>query len=213
MNRTISLFAMGVTATLLAACGHPEATTPAAASTDSATAAARAIATAHSTATARAARSPPPDACALVSEGDAEGILGTPVKPGERGAEDKYTSHCQYEALDQSHGFNNLVVEIAVNEDVDEAKTGLSIKRQLYHNDGAGSIYVYKGLSGIGDDAFVVVNKTQEPSPELAGMYPHQQMLFVIKGASDVQLTTSYMAKTRGTDSLEALAAKIAAHI
>ena len=58
-----------------------------------------------------------------------------------------------------------LGVEIHTDEDANEARMGLAINRKMYSNELAGKIYAYEVLSGIGDDAFMVANKTPEGMP------------------------------------------------
>ena len=153
------------------------------------------------------------DACALVTQADAESILGVPAKLSEREKDDKHASHCSYEAVDQNKGFNNLGVEIHTDEDANEAKTGLEINRKMYASNTASNVYVYQALSGIGDDAFVVTNKTLEGVPaEMSSMLQDQQMLFLVKGGKDIQMTASYTGKARSTESLKVLAKKLADH-
>ena len=153
------------------------------------------------------------DACSLVTLADAESIFVVPAKLSEREKDDKNASHCSYEAVDQNTGFNILGVEIHTDEDANEAKTGQEINRKIYASNTAGNVYIYEALNGIGDDAFLVTNKTPEGIPaEMAGMLQDQQMLFLIKGGKDIQLTTSYTGKARSTDSLKALAKKLADH-
>jgi hypothetical protein len=153
------------------------------------------------------------DACALVTQADAESILGVPAKLSEREKDDKHASHCSYEAVDQSKGFNNLGVEIHTDEDANEARTGLEINRKMYASNTAGNVYVYEALSGIGDDAFLVTNKTPEGVPaEMSGMLQDQQMLFLVKGGKDIEMTASYTGKARSTDSLKVVAKKLADH-
>lgn len=153
------------------------------------------------------------DACTLVTQADAESILGVPAKLSEREKDDKHASHCSYEAVDQNNGFNNLGVEIHNDEDANEARTGLEINRKMYASNTAGNIYVYEALSGIGDDAFLVTNKTPEGVPaEMSGMLQDQQMLFLIKGGKDIEMTASYTGKARSTDSLKVVAKKLADH-
>jgi hypothetical protein len=153
------------------------------------------------------------DACKLVTQADAESILGVPAKLSEREKDDKHASHCSYEAVDQNKGFNNLGVEIHTDEDANEARTGLEINRKLYASNTAGNIYVYEALSGIGDDAFLVANKTPEGVPaEMSGMLQDQQMLFLVKGGKDIEMTASYTGKARSTDSLKVVAKKLADH-
>lgn len=204
MNRTIGIVSITLAATLSTACGHQ------AGSAEQASAIAQASAIQAPT-SATSAPGGIVDACALVTLVDAESILGTPAKLSKSGENDKHASHCSYEAVDQSHGFNMVGVEIHTNEDASEARTGLAINRKLYSNDSAGSIYVYEALNGIGDEAFVVSNKVQAGMPpEMQGMLSDQQMLFASKGDKDIHIITSYTGKQRPADSLKALGKKLA---
>lgn len=154
------------------------------------------------------------DACSLVSQADAESILGTPAKQGEHAEDDKHASHCQYEAANQdTSGFNNLIVEINADEDANEAKTGFAIHRKIYENSNSGAVYTYEVLTGIGDDAFLVTNKVPESLLAMPAMIQDQQMLFVVKGAKDILVNTNYGGTPRSADSLKALAKKLADHI
>ena len=154
------------------------------------------------------------DACGLVTQADAESILGVPAKLSEREKDDKYASHCSYEAADQTSGVNLLGVEIHNDEDANDARTGLGINRKMYSSDASANVYVYEALSGIGDDAFMVTNKIPATMPpEMYGMLQDQQMLFAVKGAKDIHIITSYSGKPRTADALKALAKKLADNI
>ena len=212
MNRTTRIFSLAMTATLLAACGRQDGASTAAASADAAT-------TAENGAAAQQTVAANPDgaiidACALVTQADAESILGVPAKLSGREKDDKYASHCSYEAVDQTHGVNMLGVEIHTDEDAGEAKTGLGINRKMYSSDASANIYLYEALSGIGDDAFMVSNKPPAGMPaEMLGMLTDQQMVFAVKGAKDIHIITSYSGKPRTADTLKALAKKLADNI
>ena len=209
MNRATAFVSMGL-AMALTACGHPDAV-GAAANVDPPGAAINSATAADG--------SPPPDridaaildACSLVTKADAESVLGAPAKISEREKDDKFASHCSYEAVDQSHGVNMLGVEIHTDEDAGDAKTGLAINRKMYSSDSAGNIYAYQVLSGIGDDAFIATNKTPKGMP--AEMIQDQQLLFAVKGIKDIHIIASYSGAPRLAGSLTALAKKIADHL
>lgn len=213
MNRTCGFFYIVLVAALSSACGHQDGASAAGASAESPAAAANETAAAQAPASASPADGAILDACSLVTQADAESILGVPAKLSEREKDDKNVSHCSYEAVDQNTGVNNLGVDVQTDEDANDAKSGLEINRKLYSNNTAGNLYLYEALSGIGDDAFLVTNKTPEGVPaEMAGVLQDQQMLFLIKGGKDIQMTASYTGKQRPTDSLKALAKKLADH-
>jgi hypothetical protein len=161
MNHSIRLFALVAVSALSTACGHSDGST--AARTDAQATAG--VAQPPAASVAASGRGPLPDACALFTLADAEGVLGTAAVLGEHSPNDKHESQCKYEAADQSKGYNNLIVEIHSNEDAAEAKTGIGITRALYSNDAAGSVYKYEALTGIGDEAFMATNKMPEGMP------------------------------------------------
>ena len=214
MNRAISFASVALMAVLTAACGHKDAAATAAANADSTADTANEPTTAASSAPAAKADGAVIDTCALVTQADAESILGVPAKLSEREKDDEYASHCSYEAVNQASGVNLLGVEIHNDEDPNEAKTGLGINRKMYSNDSSANVYVYEALSGIGDDAFLVTNKIPATiPPEMYGMLTDQQMLFAVKGAKDIHIITSYSGKPRSADSLKALGKKLADNI
>ena len=149
------------------------------------------------------------DVCSLVSLADAESILGTPAKLSEHQPDDKQSSSCNFGSVDETHGVNGLMVEIHTDEDVAEAKTDIAMQKQMWS--GA------ETLPGIGDDALLSVNKQPsvgEDAPAAAvGMLPDQQILIAIEGARKIQITTNYFGRPRPTDSLKALAKKLADHL
>lgn len=214
MKRPIGFVSIALVVALTTACGHKDGASTAGVNADSTAAAANEPNAASASASAAKADGAILDACALVTQADAESILGVPAKLSEREKDDKYASHCSYEAVDQTSGVNLLGVEIHNDEDANDARTGLGINRKLYSNDTSGNIYVYEALSGIGDDAFMVTNKVPEGVPaEMYAMLSDQQMLFAAKGAKDIHIITSYSGKPRTADSLKALAKKLAEHI
>lgn len=208
INRAIRISSIGLAAALSPARGHQDGASAGGANADSAVAAAHEIAAAQASARAAKADAAIHDACSLVSLADAESILGTPAKLSEHAQDDKQSLHCNYGSVDQPHGFNGLMVGIETEEDANEAKTFMAVQRQMWSANEA--------LPGIGDDAFLVVNKQpgagEDVPAEMVDMLPDQQMLFVIKGARVISLTTNYMGKSRPTDSLKALAKKLADH-
>jgi hypothetical protein len=213
MNRTTRIISIGLLAVASTACGHKEGASVAGADSNQATADPSA-AQAQASAPAAKAEGGILDACSLVTQADAESILGVPAKLSEREKDDKNASHCSYEAVNQTGGVNLLGVEISTNEDANEAKTGLGINRKMYASDASANIYQYEALSGIGDDAFIVSNKPPAGMPaEMFSMLSDQQMVFAIKGAKDIHIITSYSGKPRTADTLKALAKKLADHI
>ena len=211
MKRTIGFVSIALMAALSTACGHKDGASPAGANADSMAAAANESAVASASAPAAKADSAILDACALVTQADAESILGVPAKLSEREKDDKHASHCSYEAVDQTSGVNLLGVEIHNDEDANDARTGLGMERKMYSSDTSGNIYAYEALSGIGDDAFMVTNKIPATMPpEMYGMLTDQQMLFAVKGAKDIHIITSYSGKPRTADTLKALGKKLA---
>lgn len=145
------------------------------------------------------------DVCALVSLADAESILGTPAKLSEHQPDDEQSSSCHFDSVDETHGVNNLMVEIHTSEDVNEVKTGMAMDKQMWKGE---------TLSGIGDDALLSVNKQPDvgadASAEVVAMLPDQQILIAIKGARKIQVTANYFGRPRPTDSLKALGKKLA---
>ncbi len=213
MNRTVRIISIGLLAAAVTACGHQEGASAAGADAEHAAADSNAAPAKASASTAKADGGVL-DACSLVTQTDAESILETPAKLSEREKDDKNASHCSYEAVDQTHGVNRFDVEISTNEDANEAKTGLGINRKMYASDASANIYLYEPLTGIGDDAFMVSNKPPAGMPaEMLGMISDQQMVFAIKGARDIHIITSYSGKPRTTDTLKALAKKLADNI
>ena len=210
MNRPITFFSMGLAAALTA-CGHPGATAGAPTRIDPAVAAVDSAPAAVGSPAAPKIDGAILDACSLVTKADAESILGAPARLYESEKDDKFASHCSYEAVDQLHGVNMLGVEIHTDEDANDAKTGLAINRKMYSNASAGNIYDYQALSGIGDDAFIVANKTPKGMP--AEMMQDQQLLFAVKGIKDIHMITSYSGAPRLADSLQALAKRLADHL
>ena len=92
--------------------------------------------------------------------------------------------------------------------------SSFEIHQKLYENSNAGAVYTYEVLTGIRDGAFLVTNKVPENIPaKLPAMIQDQQMLFVVKGAKDIEVNTSYMGKPRSADNLKALAKKLAEHL
>ena len=66
------------------------------------------------------------------------------------------------------------------------------------------------------DDAFLTVNKQPDVGADAPAMVvnalPDQQLVIVLKGTRVISLMTNYMGKPRPTDSLKALAIKVADH-
>ena len=214
MNRMTRNFSLSLMAACFGACGHPDGTSPAGSNVDAAVAAARSSAAAHASFAAVAKTATPIiDACALVSLADAESVLGTSARLAEHAQDDKHASHCQFDAVDQSRGFNSLMIEIHNDDSPAEAVSGMAMHRQMYASDAAGSVYHYEVLSGVGDAAFLATNKVPEAVlAQMPDMLQDQQMLFFIKGARDCNIIASYSGKPRSNDNLKALAQKLARH-
>lgn len=158
--------------------------------------------------------SAPLDACALVGQANADAVLGTPAKVKEHELDDRHASHCNYESVDLSHGVNSFGVSIHTDESPAEAQTGQSIKQGIYSNF---QIYDYQLLSGVGDGAFLAVNKPpKDPAFEsgpLAAMVARQQVLMLFKGSRDVEIIVSYSGKERSTEALTTMAKHLADEI
>ena len=206
MNRTLRNFSIVVSAVLSTSCGHQDGAVTADAHGDSATAAASDTAAAPLANAAATIL----DACSLVSQADADAVLGTPGKLSEREKDDKHVSHCSYEAVDQSNGVNSFGVEIQTDENAADANEGQAMNKGMYSNI---KLYDYHVLSGIGDDAFLAVSKP--PSADFASgpaalIVTHQQVLMLVEGSKDIVIKVTYRGKERPTDALKALAKKLA---
>ena len=200
MNRTLRTSII-VAAVLSTSCGHQNGAVTPAAHGDSATAAASVTAAAP---VAKAAASIF-DACSLISQTEAEGILGTPAILAAHEKYDEHESHCQHNAANQNtSGFNSLMVKIHTDEDANEARAGFAIWQKM------AAATAYESLTGIGDGAFLITNKPPEGSPP--EMMQDAQTLSLIKGARDIMVSTQFTGKPRSTDSLKALAKKLADH-
>jgi hypothetical protein len=155
--------------------------------------------------------SSPLDACALVGQANADAVLGTPAKVKEHEPDDRNASHCNYESVDGSHGANSFAVSIHNDESAAEAKTGQGIKQGIYSNF---QVYDYQPLTGIGDGAFLAVNKApQDPAFEsgpMAAMVARQQVLMLIKGSRDIEIIVSYFGQERSTDAVKTMARDLA---
>ena len=151
-------------------------------------------------------------ACSLISQEDADAVLGEPSTQNEHQSDDAHSSHCHYSATEASHAANGFGVEIQNNEDDNEARNGQAINKTLYSNF---SVYNYQDLSGFGDGGFLAVNKSPadlEASP-LAGMIARQQILMAYKGSKNVNIIVSYFGKVHSDDALKNLTQKILAQI
>ena len=182
----------------LQACGHPQG---APATVGNTSAPAR---------TQIAAAKPTLDACALITQADADAVLGASGKRSEHAADDRFTSHCSYESVDSAGGFNGFGVEISSSADAQEAKTGFGIKQQLYSNY---AIYRYELLADIGDAAFLAVNKTPDEfkRTDMSALIAHQQILVAIRNTEAIDITTSYFGAEKPADAVKALGRKLAA--
>jgi len=212
MKRTIGFVSIALVAALTTACGQKDGASTAGTNADP-SAVAASTAEARASASAAKADGGILDVCALVTQADAEGIMGVPAKISGR-QNDEHSSVCSYVAVDQTNGNNLLSVKIHPDEDANEAKSHLEVRRKMYANDSAGNAYVYEALSGIGGDAFMASTKLPDGMPaEMADGLPGQQLLFAVKGAKDIDIMTSYSGKRRTADPLKALAKKLADHI
>jgi zinc-ribbon domain len=152
------------------------------------------------------------DACSLISQEDADAVLGEPSTRSEHQADDAYSSHCHYSVAEATHATNGFGVEIHNNEDASEARTGQTLSKGIYSNF---AIYNYQDLSGFGDGGFLAVSKSagdMESSP-LAGMVARQQVLMAYKGSRNVNIIVSYFGKAHTDDALKTLTQKILARI
>ena len=204
--KVMPLLAALLTVLALAGCGSDTTASKAGSDTSQAGSSAHEIAAAQASAPAAKGNGGIIDVCSLVSLADAESILGTPAKLSEHQPDDKQTSSCHFDSVDETHGVNNLMVEIHTDEDVNEAKADIAMQKQLWG--GA------EALSGIGDDALLSVNKQPavgaDAPAEAVAMLPDQQIVIAIKGARKIQIMTNYFGKPRPTDSLKVLGKKLA---
>jgi hypothetical protein len=154
--------------------------------------------------------SPTLDACALITPADVDAILGAPGKPTGHAADDRFSSHCSYESVDASRGFNGFGVEIGTSKDILEARTSFEVKQQLYLNY---TIYHYELLPDIGDAAFLAVSKIPEQfkAGEIAALVAHQQILATFRNVKSIDITTSYFGPEKSTEAMQALARKLIA--
>ena len=154
-------------------------------------------------AAAATADAPILDACALISQADADAVLGTPGKLSAHVEDNEFTSHCSYESVDASHGPNTLGITISTDLDATSAKSGFASEKKM-HSDVAQ--YDSQALTGIGEDAFLAVSK----SPQGADSGVHQQILELVKGSKGIKIIVSYFGKQRSTDAVKALAKSLA---
>ncbi len=148
--------------------------------------------------------------CSLVSQADAESNLAAPAKLSEHEPDDKQSSSCHFNNVDEAGlKVSGLMVEIHTDEDVNEAKQEIALDKKI--RNGA------ETLSGIGDDALLWANKQPSVGVDAPGatvaMLPDQQIVIAIKGAKRIEIETDYFGKPRPTDSLKALAKKLAEHL
>ena len=216
MKRTGTIAIIGLITLTAAACSNPQ--DAAGNSVGGLSAAIKAVEQKHSAAedaAAEASRAATPilDACVLISQADADAVLGTPGKLSEHEKDDRFASHCNYEAVEQNSGANNFGVEIHTDEDVADAKSGQAMKKGIYSNV---AIYDYQVLNGIGDEAFLAVSKPPGAAFEsgpLAATVAHQQIVMLVKGSKDIEIIVSYFGKERSTDGLKALAKGLAGKV
>ncbi len=154
------------------------------------------------------------DACSLISQEEADAVLGEPTKMSDHEKDDRFSSHCYYVAVEEAHAANGFGVEIHNDEDANDARSGQAMKKGIYSNV---SLYTLQELSGIGDGSFLAVSKAPEgeafQSGPLASMVAHQQILMMYKGAKDVEILVSYFGKERSTDGLKTLTKRVADQI
>lgn len=152
------------------------------------------------------------DACSLISQEDADAVLGEPSTQNEHQSDDAHSSHCHYSATEATHAANGFGVEIQNNEDDNEARNGQAISKTIYSNF---SVYNYQELSGFGDGGFLAVNKSPADldSSPLAGMIARQQVLMAYKGSRNINIIVSYFGKAHSDDALKTLTQKILAQI
>ena len=154
------------------------------------------------------------DACSLISQEEADAVLGEPTKMSDHEKDDRFSSHCHYVAVEEAHAANGFGVQIHNDEDANEARSGLAIKKGIYSNV---SLYTLQELSGIGDGGFLAMSKAPEgeafQSGLLAAMVAHQQIVMMYKGAKDVEILVSYFGKERSTDGLKILTKRVADQI
>jgi hypothetical protein len=154
------------------------------------------------------------DLCKLISQEDADAVLGEPTKRSEHAQDDKYSSHCSYVAVEETHGANTFGVEVHNDESPADARRGQAVKKTLYSNF---AIYNYQELSGFGDAGFLAVSKPPQgaafESGPLAAMIARQQILMMSKGSKDIEIIVSYFGKERSPESLKTLTKKLADQI
>jgi hypothetical protein len=154
------------------------------------------------------------DACSLISQEEADAVLGEPTKVSEREKDDRFSSHCHYEAVEPSHAANGFAVQIHNDEDANEARNGQTMKKGIYSNV---SLYTLQELSGFGDGGFLAVSKAPGgeafQSGPMASMVAHQQIVMMYKDSKDVEILVSYFGQERSTDGLKTLTRKVADQI
>lgn len=154
------------------------------------------------------------DLCTLISQEDADAVLGEPSKRSEHAQDDKYSSHCSYVAVEETHGANNFGVEVHNDESPADAQRGQAMKKTMYSNV---SLYNYQELSGFGDAGFLAVSKPPQgadfESGPLAAMIAHQQILMMSKGSKDIEIIVSYFGRERSPESLKSLTKKLSDEI
>jgi hypothetical protein len=143
------------------------------------------------------------DACALISQADADAVLGTPGKLSAHVEDNEFTSHCSYESVDASNGPNTLGVTISTGLDATSAKSGFEREKKMYSDVAQ---YDSQVLPGIGEDAFLAENR----SPQGADSGVQQQILGLAKGSKEIKIIVSYFGKQRSTDAVKALAKNLA---
>jgi hypothetical protein len=189
-----------VAAALLSACAQQHAPAAVAGNPDAAT-------------SAQARKNPPVlDACALLTQADADAVLGNEGKLTEHAADDRFASHCSYESADATSGFNAIGIQIGFSADAQAAMTEFEIKRGLYSNY---TIYRFELLPGIGDAAFLAVSKTPDEfkTAQMSSLIAHQQLLMAIKNSKAIHITTSYFGAEKSTAAIQTLARKLAAQL
>jgi hypothetical protein len=143
------------------------------------------------------------DACALISQADADAVLGTPSKLSAHVEDNEFASHCSYESVDASNGPNTLGVTISTDLDAASAKTSFEREKKM-HSDVAQ--FDSQVLPGIGEDAFLAEPK----SPQGSDSGVQQQILELVKGSKRIKIIVSYFGKQRSADAVKALAKNLA---
>lgn len=205
MPGAMSLSAVVLMAAAIAGCRSQGNASTAGSTDDTAAVPTAPVAHQQPVADATQADAPILDACALISQADADAVLGTPSKLSEHVMDTEFASHCSYASTDTSNGPNNFAVAISTDENAADAKSGHARQKEA-HSNAPGLGYDIQMLPGIGDDAFLALNK----SPPGTDSGAQQQILELVKGSKEIEIIVSYFGKQRSTDGLKALAKNLA---